>query len=195
VFHRSRWARVFADGLGKNADAGLAYLKALVPPIQTIPDELSGRAAALRLEKILRESAAAVSSGDSCPASEQVIRFISLLVEKKHFGNIDAIMEKIEEILDRRSGILTVTAETATPMDGALEEELKGRIAQAAGASKVKMKTRQVASLLGGYRLQIGGFYIDASLKGQVEKMKTMLEEAVLRIDAPPSPEKGMAHG
>jgi len=185
VFHRSRWARVFADGLGKNADAGLAYLKALVPPIQAIPDELSGRATALRLEKMLRESVAAANLGDSGPAAEQVIRFISLLVEKNHFGNIDAIMEKIEEILDRRGGILTVTAETAAPMDSALEEELKRRIAQAAGASKVKMKTRQVASLLGGYRLQIGGFYIDASLKGQVEKMKTMLEEAVLRIDAP----------
>jgi F0F1-type ATP synthase delta subunit len=34
--------------------------------------------------------------------------------------------------------------------------------------------------LLGGYRLRIGGFYIDASLKGQVEKMTSDLETAVL---------------
>ena len=37
------------------------------------------------------------------------------------------------------------------------------------------MRTKVVPELLGGYRLRIGEFSIDASLKGQLEKMADKL--------------------
>jgi len=194
VFHRIRWARIFAAALGENAEAGLALLKALVPPIKTIPDTLHGHTAAHRLEKMLRESFA--DGNISGIVSEQVIRFISLLVEKNHFKDIDSIIHKTEELIDRRNGILTVTAETALPMDSAFEEEFKQGIAQAMGVTKIRMNKRHIPALLGGYRLQFSGFFVDASLKGQMEKMKAMLEEAAMRVSSAPSaPDEGIIHG
>ena len=194
VFHVNRWARVYINALGENAGAGLEYLRALVPPIKTIPSALFGKTCAKRLEKILRESAGTAgifadeipvqgaSSGLSRSTVEQVIKFVSLIIEKNHFADIDSIISKTEEFWERRNGVLAVTAETAEQMDNIMEDDLKRRIMQVTGAEKVLMKTQIVPELMGGYRLQFGGLYIDASLKGQVQKMKTELEEAVMDV-------------
>jgi len=194
VFHRIRWARVFSETLGDNAEDGLAFLKVLVPPVKTIPGILYGHTAAHRLEKMLRESITITSIPVSKTVSEQVIRFISLLVEKNHFRDIDTILQKTEELIDRRNGILTVTAETAAPMDRTSEEELKQKIARTLGMAKIKMNILVIPGLMGGYRLRFGGFYVDASLKGQMEKMKAVLEEAAL-FDYSAYPDEGITNG
>jgi ATP synthase F1 delta subunit len=110
---------------------------------------------------------------------EYAIRFICLLVEKNQFRNIDMILQKIEEALDAKNGILSVSVESASPLDDVFEGELRRRIIAQTGAADLKMNTLVVPSLLGGYRLRIGGYYVDASLKGQIEKMKADLEAGI----------------
>ena len=178
MYHRDHWAAVFVNSLGENAGAGLDCLKALVPPLQTIPGAVSGYSASRQLENILRKSIA-LAEGASGEAAEYAIRFITLLVQKNHFGDIDPILHKIEDLIDIQKGTLVVTAECASPMDGVIAEELRQHIIEKTGAAQVKMKTRLVPQLLGGYRLRIGGYYVDASLKGQTERMKAALEQAV----------------
>ena len=177
MFHGERWAAAFVKVLGENADTGLECLRAMVPPVQAIPGALFGFSTARQLEKTLRESAVASGfSGESGgTAAEYAIRFISLLVEKKFFKHIDSVVQRIEKQLDEQKGILDVTAESAAPLDGGLEAELRRLITQKTGAAGIKMKTRLAPELLGGYRLRIGGFYVDASLKGQLEQMTAAL--------------------
>jgi F-type H+-transporting ATPase subunit delta len=174
VFHGDHWAAAFISVLGENAEAGLACLKAMTPPVQAVKGALFGRFAAKQLEKILREAAdSGANSGAGRPdiGAEYAIRFISLLVEKNFFRHIDLILEKIEKRLDEQKGILDVTAESAAPMDSAFEENLRQMIQERTGAAGIKMKTRLAPELLGGYRLRIGGLCVDASLKRQLEKM------------------------
>jgi F0F1-type ATP synthase delta subunit len=64
-------------------------------------------------------------------------------------------------------------------VDSGFEAELARLIREKTGAANVKMKTSVRPELLGGYRLRIGGFYIDASLKGQLAKMKADLEAVI----------------
>ena len=190
MFHANRWAVVFETVLGENADAGLACLRAIVKPVKTISGELSGHSAARQLEKILRESVAAFSGtatfggnafgGNASDAAvEYAIRFITLVVEKDQFGNIDVILRHIEECLDARRGALTVTVESASPVDDVLKEELRRQIMKRLGATEVTMKVQVIPQLLGGYRLRLGGFYVDASLKGQIQSMKADLEAVI----------------
>jgi F-type H+-transporting ATPase subunit delta len=197
VFHGKRWAGAFITSLGDNAGEGFVCLKALVKPLKGVSGVLFGYSAARRLEAILRDSCASIkgaafsintdtfngntnafnaatSGGDA--ALEYVIRFITLAVEKNQFRNIDLILRKIEEFLDAKNGILGVSVESASPMDDVFEKELRRRIIAQTGAADLKMKTVLVPDLLGGYRLRIGGYFIDASLKGQMEKMKADLE-------------------
>jgi F-type H+-transporting ATPase subunit delta len=85
-------------------------------------------------------------------------------------------MEKIEGQIFRKNGVLAITAESAAPMENGFEEYLRQRIEEITGAKKIMIKANHVPELLGGYRLRMGGFYIDASLKGQIERMKVGLE-------------------
>ena len=182
MFNGSRWAGVFVNVLGENAEAGLDCLKATIPQIKAIPSAMSGNAAARRVEKMLRESAEPFvkSGGILQDAAEPAIRFISLLIRKDRFRHIDSIMQKIEEQIHLKNGVLAVTAEYAAPMGNDFEEELRRQIAERTGAKKVMLKTNHSPELLGGFRLRTRGFYIDASLKGQVERMKAALETAAM---------------
>jgi F-type H+-transporting ATPase subunit delta len=167
VFHGERWAVAFINTLGENAEAGLACLRAITPPVKEIRGALFGRNAAVKIEQMLREAAGNAAGA----APEYAIRFITLLVEKKCFKYIDTILQKIEERLDERKGILNVIAESAVPLDGDVEEALRLEIKERTGAAEVKMRTCVSPELLGGYRLRIGSLRIDASLKGQLEQM------------------------
>jgi F-type H+-transporting ATPase subunit delta len=177
VFHGNRWAAAFVTALGENAGAGFDCLKTMAVPLKAVSGVLFGYSAARRLETILRESAGSRANKEI--SLEYAIRFICLLVEKNRFKYIDLVINKIEEHLDARKGILAVTVESASPLDSVFTEKLKQRIIEQLGAAEVKMKTVQIPALLGGYRLRIGGFYIDASLRGQMEKMKTDLAEGI----------------
>ena len=185
MFHWNRWAAVFTDSLGENAEAGLHYLRALIPPIKIIPGALFGYSASRQLEKILREGGASIGSVSENTPLEYAIRFITLLVAKNHFNKIDLIVHSIEDRIDGQKGILVVTVESAVPMDNVFAEELRQHIIEKTGAAQVKMNIRLVPELLGGYRLRIGGYYVDASLKGQTEKMKAALEKAALAAACP----------
>ena len=174
MFHGNRWAGAFISSAGADAGAALACLKAITPAVKTSKVTLFGHIDAARLEKTLRECAAG-----SAPATEYAIRFISLLVEKNCFRHIDAVLQKIEQRLDEREGIIYVSVDSASPMDSALEEELKRVVKEQYGAAGIKMKTAVAPDLLGGYCLRIGGYFIDASLKGQLEQMKADLVAGV----------------
>jgi F-type H+-transporting ATPase subunit delta len=173
VFYRDRWAGAFVNTLGANAGPGLVCLRVIALPVKKIRGALFGHSAALKIEKTLREAAAAAGSGGL--EIEYAIRFITLLVRKNYFRHIDTILEKIETILDERRGILNVTAESAAPMNSDFQEELRRKITDCTGASEVKMRARVAPELLGGFRLRIGALCVDASLKCQLEQMELML--------------------
>jgi F-type H+-transporting ATPase subunit delta len=174
MLHAEPWVAAFINVLGKNAGEGLACLKALAAPLKPLSRRLFGWQAAKRLEKTLRESANDVGLSEDAVANgtaEYAIRFICLMVEKNIFRRVDMVIERIEKHLDEQNGVLEITAESAAPVDGAFEEELKKMIAGRTGATAIKMKTRIVPELLAGFRLRYGGFFVDASLKGQLERM------------------------
>jgi F-type H+-transporting ATPase subunit delta len=116
---------------------------------------------------------------DNTMIIEYAIRFITLLVAKNQFKYIDIILHKIEERIDERAGTLMLTVESANPLGSAFEQELTRRIEQQTGAKHIKIEMRLVPALLGGYRLRAGGLYVDASVKGQMDKMRADLEAAL----------------
>ena len=183
AFVGSRWARIYArafvETLGGNAEAGLVCIKAIVPPITAISCTLFGYSDSRRLEKMLRESIAS-SGGSSDSALEYTIRFIVLLVEKNRFKEIDSIIHNIKTYIDKRNGVLTVTVESASVVDSVFSEELRRFLLEKTGVAQVVIEHSLKPGLLGGYRLWMGGYYIDASLKGQMEQMLADMESAVL---------------
>jgi ATP synthase F1 delta subunit len=182
MFHAEPWSAAFINVLGKNADEGLAGLKALATPLKPVSGRLLNPHAAKWLEKMLRESINDSGLSNSVAESsvaEYVLRFICLLADKKMFRRVDSLIEKIEKQLDEQNNVLELTAESAAPMDGAFEEELKKSIARRTGSAGIKMKVTVAPELIAGFRLRSGGFFIDASLKGQLEIMLADISGAI----------------
>ncbi|MDR1319211.1 MAG: F0F1 ATP synthase subunit delta [Treponema sp.] len=170
----NRWAAAFIGACGTGADSGFLCLKAMVPALKAIPGGLFGQGAALRLEGLLREGL-----GDlrSAPEAEYAVRFLSLLVRKNLFRrHIDSIVRQIERRLDAQKGILEAVLECAAPPEGGFEEYLKSGIKKRTGAPEIRLLICRKPEILGGYRLRIGGFCVDASLKGLLANMAKELE-------------------
>jgi len=185
VFHADRWVGAFLAVAGDNAESAFLCLRAFAPPVKSIRGVFFGHNASAELEKMLRESVNACGITKDPPAVEYAVRFICLLVEKDCFRYIDSLLARMEQKLDEQRNILALSLEAAAPVDRGFEEKLTRIIKEKTGASGVKMKTSVRPELLGGYRLRVGGyaagggFYIDASLKGQIERMKADLEAVI----------------
>jgi len=167
----TRWANAFLAASGKDTDEAILCLKALVEPIKSAQGVFLGNDASVKLEKYLRESAEAAYNGGFSSGLEYAIRFICLLVEKRCFQHIDSLINLIEKTIDKKNGILYVTVQAAVEPYSEFKKELAKLIKEKTGAAGVKLETEIKPELLGGYLLRIGEFYIDASLKGQLEKM------------------------
>ena len=179
MFRQERWTGAFFAVSKDNADAVFLSLKTLAAPLKSVHRIFSGYGASLKIEKLIRESVGIAEDYGPDSALEYAIRFICLLVEKKCFKYIDLILRKIEQTLNERKGILNVTIETAITPDSGFEETLEQEIKLKTGAAAVKVNTQVKPELLGGYLLRIGDFYVDASLRGQLENMREELIAAV----------------
>ena len=170
MFHAGNWAAAFISLFGTNAEAELERLKAIPPVLKPISKNLFGRTAARRLEKLLRENTGA--------EFKNVINFIALAVTKNCYRNIDSIIAETEKRLDERGGILDITMESAEEAGRPVTDELEKMIRQQTGAAGIRIQTKLNPELLSGCRLRMGGLCIDASLRGQLEKMTNYLSDS-----------------
>jgi F-type H+-transporting ATPase subunit delta len=166
MFQGDRWADAFIAASGDHAGEGLEVLKAIVPPISRLSGQISGAGDAGRLEKLLRNASPSNNAG-----AEYAIRFVVLLVRKGYFAHLGAAFQAIEQRIDAKNGVCTVYAESAQPLDDDLQEKIKVALIKKTGAREVRLITRPVPELLGGYRLRIGTELVDTSLKGQLQRM------------------------
>ena len=178
MFHADRWTNAFFAVSAESADDAFQYVKIFTPQIKKIHGAFFGHGAAERLEKTLLESAGSAGIEEDSLAALYAIRFVCLLVEKNCFKYIDHLLARIEQKLNEQNGILDVTVESAVSLDSAFEEELARNIKEKTSSAGIKINSRVRPELLGGYLLRIGSFYLDASLKGQIEKMKVDLFQA-----------------
>jgi F-type H+-transporting ATPase subunit delta len=163
------------------AGEGLAVLKEICPQVDRIPGPVSGTSAAAQLDRMLRtalrESRPSPEAAAS-PGLAAAFRLIILLVRKGLFQHNGAVIREIEQILDRKRGILPVTVESPFSPDEEFREALKQGLRKKTGAREIKLRIRIVPELLGGCRLRMGSESLDASLKGQIQKMAADLGAA-----------------
>lgn len=176
MFHSDRWARAFLSlNDGAETRKMFLYLKAFAVPMKSLHILFYGNNDAEKMEKLIRECVESGGIEKSSEAVEYAIRFVCLLIEKRCFEYINLLLEKIEELLDERDNILNFTFETTVPVDSEAEKDFAQKLKEISGAADVKIKTELNPKLLGGCLLRTDWFYIDASLKCQLENLKTSL--------------------
>jgi len=170
MFMGKQWAGAFVNSIekeGGDIEDSVTLLKALA---DSLPGEVSGRAAASRLEPLVRGAIPEASQGQ-----EIAIRFFLLMVKKNVIHRVDLVIGEIKKILDKRSGVIKVIAEYAFEPGKELISEIKETIKKQTGATSVELTGQIKPELIGGYRLKIEDERIDASVRRQLLEMEACL--------------------
>jgi F-type H+-transporting ATPase subunit delta len=174
MFISQRWAAAFINSMGDQAGEGFIVLGILSAWIKELPGAVFGSRDAKRLERLIMEGVEKTGAGKA-EIPGKCSRFVCLLIKKDLFRHIDPVLREIEKILNEQKGILPVIAESAQPLDEELEALIAGDLKKRKGATEVRLEKRINPALVGGLRLRIGDEVIDASLRGQLQRMAAEL--------------------
>jgi F-type H+-transporting ATPase subunit delta len=107
-------------------------------------------------------------------ADPTVRNFVRLVASKGRAGQLRAMAEEFEAIVDREQGRLNVELTTAYELDDEEATAIVAKIEQASG--RTVEATRAVdPELIGGMILQAGSLRVDASVRGRLDRLRREL--------------------
>ena len=173
-----RYARPYAQALMGAAGS--------VEAAQTTREELAAFAEAMRAvprlgrmasnpgvppatkRAVVDEIAGMLSAGDLAR------RLLRLLLDNYRLVQLPAILEAIDELLDRAHGVVSATVTAAEELDADQQARLQGALERLSGA-EVRLESRVDPSLIGGFVAQFGSHRYDASVRGQLAALESRL--------------------
>lgn len=102
-----------------------------------------------------------------------LIHFLEFSIEKKRENKIYLIGLKYQEMYRKHKGIILATVTTATVMDDATLQKISDYLKDTFHRD-VEMHVMVNPALIGGFTLDIEHDRMDASIKGRLEKLKTL---------------------
>ncbi|MDE2291557.1 MAG: ATP synthase F1 subunit delta [Elusimicrobia bacterium] len=107
-------------------------------------------------------------------ASERVLRFLDLLIDKKRFGLLPSVAADLQRLVDDGRGVAHASVRSARPL-GELESKLLAeRLGRFAG-KKVVLDVKEDPELLAGAVARVGDWVLDGSLKGKLRALGARL--------------------
>ena len=97
--------------------------------------------------------------------------FIRLLTTKKRESNLPEIVIAFLELYNKLKNIQTVKLTTAAPISDELKNSIIARV-KSADSSAIEIETAVKEELIGGFKLEIGGTLIDASILHDLNNIK-----------------------
>jgi F-type H+-transporting ATPase subunit delta len=107
-------------------------------------------------------------------ADELVGNFVRLVAEKRRSGELHAIADELDVLVDRAEGRVQVELTTAHELSDAEASSIVSKI-EAASGRKVEATRTVDPSLVGGLILQAGSLRADASVRGRLERLRREL--------------------
>ena len=99
--------------------------------------------------------------------------FIKLLVEKTREANLPEILSAFQEQYYVLKNIYKVKFTSATPVSEELQNQLKAKIKAEKNLENIEWEAVVDESLIGGYKMQLGDFLIDASISYDLKEIRT----------------------
>jgi F-type H+-transporting ATPase subunit delta len=112
--------------------------------------------------------------------SATVLNFVRLLLDRRRENELPKIYEQFVQMADQARGQVKAHIETAFPLD---ETELKG-LAEKLGAvcgKQLDVSSSVNEELIAGARLKVGDRVIDASVKGQLDRLQQNIKRNQVR--------------
>ena len=100
--------------------------------------------------------------------------FLRILLANYRIALLEQILEAFKKVVDERLGIVEVDVFYAQELSRGEQEEMRAKFAELTG-SRVEVKFRQEAELLGGVQARIGSTVYDGSVRGYLERLREQL--------------------
>lgn len=110
-------------------------------------------------------------------AESDVQAFLMLLVDKTRFSALPEIVKASQELFDADQGTTRGTLFSAQPLSDAAKTEYEKKASKILN-KKILLETQIDPSLVGGVRLEVGGWTFDDSLQAHLEKISDKILNA-----------------
>jgi len=109
--------------------------------------------------------------------SDEVLNFLSILIDKRRTSGFERIVREYERLVNESKGLASGTITSAEP----LTDEQLASFEEKTGAllhKNVKLENKVEPSILGGVRIFIEGKVIDASVKTQLRDLEIRIKQS-----------------
>lgn len=173
-----RYARPYAQALmGAAGSVELAQatrdeLVAFAEAMRTVPR--LGRMASNPGVPPATKRAVVEEIADMLDADQLTRRLLRLLLDNYRLVHLPAIIEAVDELLDRARGVVSATVTAAEELDADQRSRLQGALERLSG-SQVRLRSRVDRGLIGGFVAQFGSYRYDASVRGQLALLESRM--------------------
>ncbi len=107
--------------------------------------------------------------------SEELLGFITIIISKDRYKDIDAILDYFIAKVKRYKGIGVATVTTAIPLKEEQCKKIEQKLLDTTGYKKMEMHYKEDASLIGGMVVRIGDRVVDSSIKTKLNELQKEL--------------------
>jgi ATP synthase F1 delta subunit len=108
---------------------------------------------------------------------EHFVRFLELLAERHRMPALFRIRRVFDGMWAEENKLLPVTITSAVELDEDIQEDIRKKIEDETGRT-VEFDAKIDPDLLGGLKLQVGNFVMDASVRSRLEKLRKQVARA-----------------
>ena len=107
----------------------------------------------------------------------RVASLAKLMLDKGRFDVIVEVHDRLEEMLDARTGRVTAEVTSAVPLDSAASAKIQASLAKRLG-KEVVIETHEDKALIGGLVIKVGNTVYDASVRNQLTRLRERLSSS-----------------
>ena len=104
----------------------------------------------------------------------QIEKFLRALLQAKRYYLLDACVDEVQHLADKRLGVVQVEVETAFELSADQKKEVEKTLSKFSGR-QARARFDVKPELLGGLRVRIEDKLIDGSLQGKFKKLEEEL--------------------
>lgn len=107
--------------------------------------------------------------------SADMLGFLTVIVEKNRYGNIEQILESFVDKMKEYKGIGVAYVKSAVSLTDEQKKQVEGKLLETTGYRQVEMHYEVRTDLIGGMVIRIGDRVVDSSIRSRLSDMERNL--------------------
>ena len=107
--------------------------------------------------------------------SESTLKFLLLLVDRGRIEVLEQIAQKFLELSYKQESIEIAKVTSSIQLSAEQQQKIAEKLKAITGAKQIKLALKVDPELIGGFTIEVGSKMIDTSIRGQLNKMSSLL--------------------